>query len=157
MHHHCDASRRVSLRAYGVRPPRSLSPAAARSHALDAEAVAAQQRGRLHEAVIELLGEQGYGATTVQDLAAAAGVSTTTFYDLFAGKQQLVLDACDASSPRPALPLRDRPAAEGDLRARLAAALTAVVDVVLAQPAAARLALVDIVAVGPPGSRAAAR
>ena len=118
---------------------------------MDAEAVAAQQRGRLHEAAIQLLADRGYGATTVQDLTAAAGISTITFYDLFAGKAELVLDACDALIASACATLQDRPAVEGALRARLAAALTAVVEVILAQPAAARVALAEVAAVGQPG------
>jgi AcrR family transcriptional regulator len=119
--------------------------------ALDAEELAGHHRRRLHEAVIALLGEQGYGATTVQELASQAGVSTKDFYDLFAGKQQLVLEACDAIIQDACVPLRTRPVAGGDLRAALAAVLGAIVDVVVAEPAAARLAVVDIVAVGPQG------
>jgi AcrR family transcriptional regulator len=120
-------------------------------HTLDADAVAAQQRGRLHEAAVELLADRGYGATTVQDLTAAAGISTITFYDLFSGKSELVLDATDALIASACTTLRDRPAAEGALRARLAAVLTAVVEVILAHPAAARVALTEVAAVGQPG------
>jgi AcrR family transcriptional regulator len=119
--------------------------------ALDAEDIAAHHRRRLHEAVIALLGEQGYGATTVQELASQAGVSTKDFYELFAGKQQLVLAACDAVIQDACLPLRARPVAAGDLRAALAAVLIDVVEAVVAEPAAARLAVIDIVAVGPQG------
>jgi AcrR family transcriptional regulator len=120
--------------------------------ALDAQEIAGHHRRRLYEAVIALLGEQGYGATTVQELASQAGVSTKDFYDLFAGKQQLVLEACDAVIQDACAPLRARPpAAEGNLHAALAAVLSAVVDVVVAEPAAARLAVVDVVAVGPQG------
>ncbi|HEX5923732.1 MAG TPA: TetR/AcrR family transcriptional regulator, partial [Baekduia sp.] len=120
-------------------------------HTLDAETVAAQQRTRLHEAAIELVAERGYGATTVQDLTAAAGISTITFYDLFPGKPELVLDAFDALVASACTTLRDRPVAEGALRVRLAAVLTAVVEAILAQPAGARMALVEVAAVGQPG------
>jgi AcrR family transcriptional regulator len=120
-------------------------------HTLAAEAVAAQQRARLHEAAIQLLADRGYGATTVQDLTAAAGISTITFYDLFSGKAELVLDATDALITSACATLQTRPAAEGALRARLAAVLTAVVEVILAQPAAARMALAEVAAVGQPG------
>ena len=41
--------------------------------------------------------------------------------------------------------------AEGALRVRLAAVLTAVVEAILAQPAAARMALAEVAAVGQPG------
>ncbi len=64
--------------------------------ALGAEEIAGHHRQRLYAATIALLGEQGYGATTVQELASQAGVSTKDFYDLFGGKQQLVLETRDA-------------------------------------------------------------
>jgi AcrR family transcriptional regulator len=130
-------------------PPRQLPRG---RHTLDAETVAAQQRARLHEAVVELLAERGYGATTVKDLTNAAGISTITFYDLFDGKPELVLDACDALIASTCATLRARPvAAGGALRERLAAVLTAVVEAILARPDAARVLLVEVAAVGQPG------
>jgi TetR/AcrR family transcriptional regulator len=120
-------------------------------HTLAAETVAAQQRARLHEAAVELLAERGYSATTVQDLTTTAGISSITFYELFSGKSELVLDAFDALIASVCATLRERPVAEGALRVRLAAVLTAVVEAILAQPAAARMALVEVAAVGQPG------
>ncbi len=113
--------------------------------------MAAQQRARLHEAAIDLLAERGYSATTVQDVTATAGISSITFYELFSGKSELVLEAFDALIAAACATLRDRPVAEGALRVRLAAALTAVVEAILAQPAGARMALVEVAAVGQPG------
>ncbi len=119
--------------------------------ALDADAVAALRLERLRGAVVALMHEQGYGATTVHDIATRAEVSTRDLYELSGGKQQLVLDTCDAIVTAACLPLRARPAADGDLRAGLAAVLDDVVDAVLSSPPAARLAVVDVVALGPPG------
>jgi AcrR family transcriptional regulator len=118
---------------------------------LDADAVAAVRRERLRGAVVALLHEQGYGATTVQDIATRAEVSTRDLYELSGGKQQLVLDTCDAIVAAACVPLRARPTPDGDLRAALAAVLDDVVDAVLSSPPAARLAVVDVVAVGPAG------
>ncbi len=121
-------------------------------HALDADAAAPRYRALLHAAAVEVVGEHGYGATTVDALAAAAGVSTATLYELFSGKQELVLDAGDAIAHELGGAARARPAVpEDDLRRALAGVLSAVVDAVLRAPAAARLAVVDIVTVGPPG------
>jgi AcrR family transcriptional regulator len=120
-------------------------------HALDADAAAPRYRALLHTAAVEVVGEHGYGGTTVDALAAAAGVSTATLYELFSGKQELVLDAGDAIAQEIGGKVRARPVPEGDLRRALADVLSAVVDAVLHQPAAARLAVVDIVTVGPPG------
>jgi AcrR family transcriptional regulator len=120
-------------------------------HALDADAAAARYRTLLHTAAVEVVGEQGYGATTVDALAATAGVSTATLYELFSGKEELVLDAGDAITREIGGRMRARPVPEGNLRRALADVLSAVVDAVLQQPDAARLALVDVVTVGPPG------
>jgi AcrR family transcriptional regulator len=113
--------------------------------------VAAVRRERLRGAVVALLHEQGYGATTVHDIATRAEVSTRDFYELCDGKQQLVLDTCDAIVAGACAPLRARPTPDGDLRDGLAAVLDDIVDTVLASPPAARLAVVDVVALGPPG------
>jgi AcrR family transcriptional regulator len=123
-------------------------------HALGSEEAAATHRARLHEAVIKLLGTQGYGGTSVDELASAAGVSTATLYGLFAGKQELVLDTFDAIVRDAGGRLRTRGGwahSQGDLRHALADVLSAVVDAVLRQPEAARLAVVDIAALGPSG------
>jgi AcrR family transcriptional regulator len=121
-------------------------------HALDADAATPRYRALLHTAAVELVGEHGYSATTVDALAAAAGVSTATLYELFSGKQELVLDAGDAIAQEIGGALRGRAAVpEGDLRRALAGVLSAVVDAVLQAPDAARLAVVDLVTVGPPG------
>lgn len=133
-----------------VRRP-STQPLPRGRHALGSEEAAAAHRARLHEAVIKLLGTQGYGGTSVDELASAAGVSTATLYGLFAGKQELVLDTFDAIVGDAGGRLRTRAVAEGDLRTALADVLSAVVDAVLRQPEAARLAVVDIAALGPSG------
>ena len=87
----------------------------------------------------------------MQDIATRAEVSTRDLYELCGGKQQLVLDTCDAIVTAACAPLRARPAPDGDLRAGLAAVLDDVVDAVLSSPPAARLAVIDVVAVGPAG------
>ncbi len=120
-------------------------------HALDADAAAAEYRARLQSAAIDVIAEQGYGATTVLQLAGAANVSTATFYGLFGGKQQLVLAAVDAAVADACDRLRARPPSPGDLRDTLAGLLSAVVDIVVERPAAALTAIVELGALGPPG------
>jgi AcrR family transcriptional regulator len=117
----------------------------------DAETLADDQRLRLHQAAAQLFTDRGYSATTVQELATAAGVSTGTFYTLFAGKSELALEACDTNVQAVCEALRERPIDDDELQDRLAAVLTAVVEIILADVAAARLALVDVAAVGQGG------
>jgi AcrR family transcriptional regulator len=49
--------------------------------------VASHQRARLHRAMIELVAEKGYAATTVTELCKVAGVSSRTAYELFVSKE----------------------------------------------------------------------
>ncbi len=65
-------------------------------HALTREQVSASQRGRLLVAMAELVGHDGYAATTVADVLAHAGVSRKAFYQHFANKQECFLAAYDA-------------------------------------------------------------
>src|SRR5579875_3677604 len=64
-------------------------------HGLTREQVQASQRQRLLDAVLDVVGERGYAAATVADITTAAGVSRTTFYELFRNKLDAFLTAYD--------------------------------------------------------------
>ena len=51
-----------------------------------------QTRAEIAEAAIDLFERQGVATTTVEDIAAAAGISPRTFYRLCGTKEQAVLD-----------------------------------------------------------------
>ncbi len=53
-------------------------------------------RNALREALIELIVERGYGATTVADIAERADVGRSTFYVHFADKEDLLRGSIDA-------------------------------------------------------------
>jgi AcrR family transcriptional regulator len=55
--------------------------------------IASSQRARLLAAMATVVAEKGYAATTVADVVSAAGVSRSTFYELFASKEACFLDA----------------------------------------------------------------
>ncbi|MEY9871950.1 AcrR family transcriptional regulator [Streptacidiphilus sp. MAP12-33] len=78
-----------------------------------------QNKRRTHEALIEAAGrlfqERGYEATTVRDIAAAAGVGERTFFRYFPSKESLVLQQVRDLVPLLAAEIRDRPAAEPPL------------------------------------------
>jgi AcrR family transcriptional regulator len=69
-------------------------------------------RQALQAAADRLFARQGYTATTVRDIAEAAGVTERTFFRYFVGKEDLIVD--DALSWLPLLEqrLRDRPESE---------------------------------------------
>lgn len=64
-------------------------------HGLTRQQVEASQRQRLVDAVLDVVGEQGYAAATVADITTAAGVSRTTFYEQFRNKLDAFLTAYD--------------------------------------------------------------
>ena len=66
-------------------------------------------RQALQQAADRLFAERGYAATTVRDIAEAAGVTERTFFRYFTGKEELIID--DALSWLPVLldAIRDRP------------------------------------------------
>ncbi len=51
----------------------------------------AERRARILAAARELIAERGYDGITMRDLARASRVSVPTLYDLFGGKQALLL------------------------------------------------------------------
>jgi AcrR family transcriptional regulator len=59
-----------------------------------------------------LFAEQGYEATTVDQVAEAAGMSRRTFFRYFSGKDDLLLDRILAAGDRIAAALRERPGEE---------------------------------------------
>lgn len=62
-------------------------------HRLSREDVARSQRGRILRGVAESVAAKGYAATSVADVIARAGVSRSTFYELYDGKESAFLDA----------------------------------------------------------------
>ena len=53
--------------------------------------VSNHQRARIHSAMVKVITEHGYDATTVRRLAQKAGVSTRTFYQHYSGKEECFL------------------------------------------------------------------
>ena len=57
--------------------------------------ISRSQRERLLEATLRVVAAKGYAAATVADLTREAGVSRTTFYELFEDKEACFLAAYD--------------------------------------------------------------
>ncbi|MEQ1684059.1 MAG: TetR/AcrR family transcriptional regulator [Burkholderiaceae bacterium] len=100
-------------------------------HPLTQAAVTGSQRVRLLDAVARVVAEKGYGAATVADVIALAGVSRRTFYEHFPGLDDCFLAAYEdgmrslfaairsalAGVPRDDLALRTRVAIDAYLAA----------------------------------------
>jgi AcrR family transcriptional regulator len=124
---------------------RKLRPGPGQSRDL----VAQNQRERLFAALVAVVAERGYVATTVGDLLELSGISRSAFYRHFANKQECFLAAFDAIVGKVTEQVAEAYARDGSVEERLTATLDAVAGFVAAQPAASRLAFVDYYAVGP--------
>jgi AcrR family transcriptional regulator len=95
---------------------------------------AAATRAAIIEAATRLFIERGYGATSIDEIAAAAGVSRATVFTAVGGKATLLKTAYDVAlvGDDEPVPMPQRPWAQGVRRATTAAAmLEAYADLVL--------------------------
>src|SRR5436189_5890623 len=69
-------------------------------------------RGELAQLAVGLFVEKGYDETTIDDLAAAAGMSKRTFFRYFASKEELVMGKYEILGEQLAEDLAARPADE---------------------------------------------
>jgi AcrR family transcriptional regulator len=116
--------------------------------------IARSQRERLLDAAIDVVAEKGYAKTTIADLTKEAGISRTTFYEMYTDKEACFLAAYDVAAD--VLARRVTTAfetAEGEWPARVQAGLEALLGSLAGEPAVARLALVDFGAAGPTAHR----
>jgi AcrR family transcriptional regulator len=74
-------------------------------------------REALHEAAVKLFAQKGYGNTSVDEIAAAADVSRSTFFRYFGSKEAVVFSMPDDAGERYLELLAARPADEGPLKA----------------------------------------
>jgi AcrR family transcriptional regulator len=128
------------------RPPRGR-------HRLPPEVVARSQRERLLDAAIRVAAAKGYAATTVGDLTKEAGISRTTFYELFEDKEACFLAAYDNAVDLLVRQVARAYESEERWPQRARAGLSALLEALAAEPQLARLALVDVGAAGPAAQR----
>jgi AcrR family transcriptional regulator len=131
------------------------SPASGRAlprgpHKLSRAEVERSQRDRLLAAATAAVAEKGYVATSVADILRKAGVSRTTFYEMFRDKQDCFLAALRANAETVA-EILDAAVADGpqDPLRRLDSVLGVYLDLLHGAPDLARVFLVDVYAAGP--------
>jgi AcrR family transcriptional regulator len=74
-------------------------------------------RSAIQDAALELFSDQGFEATTVEQIAALAEVSTATFFRYFRTKGEVIFGGQDDRVEDLERAIVDRPASEGDLEA----------------------------------------
>lgn len=106
------------------------------------------RRRDILEAMVRVVGRQGYKATSVADVIAEADVSRTTFYKHFEDKHECFLAAYDLAVKR----ILDEVVASCDGERpwleRVRTGLTTIVDLFALDPELARTAIVEVAAAG---------
>ena len=121
-------------------------------HGLTRETVEASQRGRLIEAMAQVVAEKGYAATTVADVVERAGVSRRTFYEQFTDKEACFLAAYDVGLAVVLGRIAETAGGAGPAagwRDRARAGVEAFLGLLAAEPAFARALQVEILTAGP--------
>jgi AcrR family transcriptional regulator len=107
------------------------------------------QRARLLAAMAGVVADKGYAAATVADVVREAGVSRTTFYDLYSSKEQCFLETyrhgVDVLIDAVRVAVREA----GDWRSQLRSGVRAYLRTLAAEPRFARTYLIEIHAAGP--------
>jgi AcrR family transcriptional regulator len=107
------------------------------------------RRQRLIEAGLDLFATQGYLATSIEEICAAAAISTRNFYEQVDGREGLLVLLHDIAMRRAQQAVLDAVAGapQNDVVARVRAPLSAFVDAMIADPRWARIAYVEAVGI----------
>jgi AcrR family transcriptional regulator len=125
---------------------------------LTKDQVAADQRRRLYEAMIDLAASRGYQATTIKGVCVLAGVSRQTFYDVFGAARRHPKEACflgayDYIVDRAAERISLAYDAQLNPEQGLCSAFEQFAAELAHEPQAARVALVETLGAGPAALR----
>jgi AcrR family transcriptional regulator len=113
-------------------------------------AAAADQRRRILEATAELIAEQGYVNTTIEQIVRRARIGYATFYKHYADKQEAFLALIDAAVERTVYVVEEAYDREdGPWPDKVGAGLGALLAQVAAHPSVARACLVEAPTAGP--------
>lgn len=113
--------------------------------------VSSEKRQAILEGMLEVVGSDGYDATSVRTVLAHTGLYRQAFYDNFADKHECYLAAFDMEVERLEALLAEAAAEEESWLGRLRAGLTALLDFLDAEPDVGRALVVEVHALGPPG------
>jgi TetR/AcrR family transcriptional regulator len=112
------------------------------------EVVTRNQRERLFAAMVAVTAEKGYAETSVGDLVELSGVSSRTFYELFADKEECFLATMEEILAAALAITANELDGKGDVEGGIGRTARALVAALVAQPAAARLWLVEAFCAG---------
>ena len=115
------------------------------------EETADNQRNRLMAAMVDVVDRNGYRDTTLRELVALAGVSNTSFYQLFPSVEDCFLATYDELVGRGIEQVLEAFKTGSSGRERLRAAFAKYVELAIRHPAATHLVIVDSLGLGERG------
>lgn len=123
-------------------------------HQLSREAVEQSQRNRILLALTEVVAKKGWSSTSVADIVALAGVSRSTFYQLFDDRLDCFLAANRIASDVLLAVMRERLAEleaerQVEFSERVSVLISSYLETLEANPGLARVFLVEVYAAGP--------
>lgn len=120
-------------------------------HGIPREVVYEVQRGRLLDATLDVVAEEGYVDSTVHKILKRAGISRRTFYEIFDDKRACFLAAYDETIEE-MLRVIQSACRKGDApERRIENGLRALLEFAEREPNAARTCIVEIMATGAAG------
>jgi AcrR family transcriptional regulator len=134
---------------HDTEPDSELGPLPGGHHGLSRQEVAESQRERLLAGLALAVARNGYQATTITQIVAAASVSTRAFYEQFPNKEDCFLAAFEAIDTHLRELLAAAAASEREWPAKVVAVLRAALAFFDAEPDLARLCLVEAVTATP--------
>jgi AcrR family transcriptional regulator len=111
--------------------------------------LAATQRERILAATEQAVAEKGHGGATVEGIVKLAGVSTVTFYEHFADKEECLAAAFDRAVEETEAKLREAAPFELPWPEQMRRGLRALLAAIDADPVRARMCLVEAQMGGP--------
>ena len=129
--------------------PEHLMPLPVGREQLSREVMEAHQRDRVLDAAIGVFAKRGYQGTTVDHIVAAAKIGVGSFYALFEGKLDCLLQAYDRILAAARTEITAAIPPEAGWPEQVCAALASLLSWIAANPFPARLALVEIQTAGP--------
>jgi len=115
--------------------------------------VASPKRQQILEGMLEVVGDYGYEAASVQKVLDLTGLYRQAFYDSFGDVEACYLAALDAGIARVEALVAHAAASEESWRGKLRAGLTALLEGLEADPGLGRALIVEVHAAGPDALR----
>lgn len=117
-------------------------------HGIPRAVVHEVQRGRLLDALAEVIAEEGYLDTTVHKILKRAGISRRTFYEIFADKESCFMAAYQEAAEHVAALVQGACRLGGTPEMRIENGLRAMLEFAEREPHVARMCIVEAMAAG---------